>query len=98
MVEQPVKSIARSGERVEYQYPGCERSGFGDAGDISTDGVGELIAGTFHRGSPQDSYPSSEPIRRPEAVDANVVGITPTLYPVSLYLGQVQYRISFCPI
>jgi hypothetical protein len=98
VVEQPVKGIARSGERVEYQYPGCERSGFGDGGDISTNIVGELIAGTFHRGSPQNPYPSSEPIRRPEAVNANVIGITPTLHPVSLHLGQVEYRISLCAI
>src|SRR5439155_4915619 len=65
----------------------------GNGGDVSPDIVSQFIAGTFHRGSPQNPYSSAVPIGRPQAVKANVVGITPAFDPVSLHLRQVEYGI-----
>jgi hypothetical protein len=66
--------------------------------DVSTDFVGQIIASTFHRGAPQNPYPSAVPIRGPQAVNANVIGITPAFDPVSLQLGQVEYGIPLCAL
>src|SRR5437762_7327243 len=98
MAEHPGESVARTGKRVDYQGPGCEWNGLGNGGDVSPDIVGQLISGTFHRGSPENPYPSAVPIGRPQAVNANVVGITPAFDPISLHLRQVEYGIPLCAL
>src|SRR5215472_18763941 len=86
----PVKGVARAGERIDNQRLSTRWRGRSDGGDVRSDRVSEGIPRALDCRSAEQANTPGVPLGRPHAEDSDVVGIAEAVGAVALDLPQLH--------